>query len=304
MSVSVMSRAFAVATAVFFLGIGCSSKEKAKTSPTGDVLATVGNLSVTKEDLNNELAMLPARWQAQAKTVGGRKNVVENIVRRRLILQEAQQEGIDKDPKLLVELDRMKTARLLNKMLEGNKAEEEVLLRQRFEQNRAAFKVPDKAKARHILLKVPPDASREQVAKIQRKAMRIAKEARSGANFAALAKKYSEGPTRDKGGDLGVFPRGRMDPEFENAVFSMKIGEISDPVRTSFGFHIIKLEDRIQGKEPTYEEVKEQVAKRFRAQIQRAKYEKFMANLEQKFPVTYLMDEAKPAAAKASTAAE
>lgn len=97
--------------------------------------------------------------------------------------------------------------------------------------------------AAHILIKVPEGASETVVAQLREKAVGIVAEARRpDANFAELAKKYSEDPgSANAGGNVGSFARGKMVNEFENAAFAMKVGEISDPVRTQFGFHIIKV---------------------------------------------------------------
>jgi len=85
-----------------------------------------------------------------------------------------------------------------------------------------------KAKASHILVDK------------QSQALKILEELKAGGNFSDLAKKYSTCPSGKKGGDLGQFGRGQMVKEFEQATFAMKVGEISQPVKTQFGYHIIK----------------------------------------------------------------
>ncbi len=101
----------------------------------------------------------------------------------------------------------------------------------------------DEAKASHILIKVMPDASIAERAEAEAKAEAVAKMARSGEDFQALAKKYSEDPgSKNSGGELGWFGRGRMVSAFENAVFSHKPGEIVGPIQTAFGYHIIRVE--------------------------------------------------------------
>ncbi|MEJ2642442.1 MAG: SurA N-terminal domain-containing protein [Desulfosarcinaceae bacterium] len=104
------------------------------------------------------------------------------------------------------------------------------------------FRMEKTVTARHILLKVAPDADPETVEKRRREAAEIAAKAKAGEDFAKLAKTYSEGPTKDSGGNLGTFERGSMVKPFADKAFSMKAGEISDPVKTQFGWHIIKVE--------------------------------------------------------------
>ncbi len=105
-----------------------------------------------------------------------------------------------------------------------------------------AFKSEKTVEARHILFKLDADADAETVASQQKKAMEIYKLATSGQTFDQLAKQYSEGPTRDNGGYLGAFKRDAMVKPFADKAFAMKAGEISEPVRTRFGWHLIKVE--------------------------------------------------------------
>jgi peptidyl-prolyl cis-trans isomerase D len=113
-----------------------------------------------------------------------------------------------------------------------------------YEQNKSLFLVPEERRASHILLRLDKDASPDIVEQIEKKAEDIYKKAMAGEDFAELAKKYSEDEaTAKEGGDLGFFQQGRMVPEFDRKVFSMSVGEISEPVKSQFGFHIIKLTD-------------------------------------------------------------
>jgi peptidyl-prolyl cis-trans isomerase D len=119
-------------------------------------------------------------------------------------------------------------------------SDEEV--REYYDDNLEMFKQPKTVEARHILIKVDQDADPETVKKTKERALKIMKLAREGKNFADLAKKYSEGPTRNKGGYLGTFKKEAMVKPFSDVAFSLKAGEISEPVRTRFGWHIIKVE--------------------------------------------------------------
>ncbi len=105
------------------------------------------------------------------------------------------------------------------------------------------FTTPEQRRARHILFKVDQDSPEKEAQAQLKKAEEVLKLAKSGKDFAKLAEKYSEGPSAKSGGELGYFQKGQMVKPFDKAVFSMKPGEISDIVRTSFGYHIIKLED-------------------------------------------------------------
>ncbi len=115
-------------------------------------------------------------------------------------------------------------------------------LKEYYATHKAEFNTPKTVEARHILLKIGQDAEPEAVEKAKTKALDIQKMAQGGKDFAELAKKYSEGPTKDRGGYLGAFKYEDMVEPFSKKAFSMKAGEISDPVRTQFGWHIIKVE--------------------------------------------------------------
>jgi len=116
-------------------------------------------------------------------------------------------------------------------------------LKARYESDKERYQVPEQRHVRHILFKVPKDADAKTVAAKEEQARKVMAMAKGGQDFAELARQYSEGPTAAKGGDLGFFGRGRMVRPFDEAVFAMRKGEIGGPVRTQFGFHIIKVED-------------------------------------------------------------
>lgn len=135
-------------------------------------------------------------------------------------------------------------------------------LRVAYEERLDEFTVPEQIRVRHILFRVPPDANEEEVEQIRRRALVVLEEARSGADFAELARRHSDDPSASAGGDLGWFGRGRMTPEFEEAAFALDEGEISDLVRSPFGFHIIRLEGHREGQVQPFEDVRGQLEQR------------------------------------------
>ena len=112
-----------------------------------------------------------------------------------------------------------------------------------YQSHKEQFKQKEMVKARHILIKLPQNATKEQLEQAEKKIARIQRELKKGKKFEELAKKYSQGPTSVRGGDLGWFGRGQMVKPFEDAAFNLKPGQVSDPVRTRFGLHLIKVED-------------------------------------------------------------
>ncbi len=130
-----------------------------------------------------------------------------------------------------------------------------------YQQHREKFSLPEQRKAAHILIKTKESDSQEQLAAKRKKAEEIRQMAVAGKkDFAALAKEYSEGPSAEDGGELGSFSRGQMVPPFDEAVFSMQKGEISLPVKTRFGYHIILLEDITPAEVTPFADVKKEIA--------------------------------------------
>jgi peptidyl-prolyl cis-trans isomerase D len=134
-----------------------------------------------------------------------------------------------------------------------------------YNQHRDQYRVPEQAKVSHILIKTPlpgPDGKVDEkgVAEAQKRAEDILKQLKAGANFEDLAKKYSEDPGSAKeGGSLGWIGKGRTVPEFEKAAFSQPIGKVGDLVKSSYGFHIIRVDARQDAHLKTLEEVKDQI---------------------------------------------
>ena len=129
-----------------------------------------------------------------------------------------------------------------------------------YQDNLEMYRQEKEVKVRQILFKLAPGASKEEEEKVKKRALEVLEKARHGEDFSSLAKEYSEGPTKDQGGDLGYFPRGQMIKPFEDAAFNMEKGQISDLVKTDLGYHIIKVEDIKEEKVKNLEEVREQIS--------------------------------------------
>jgi peptidyl-prolyl cis-trans isomerase D len=134
-----------------------------------------------------------------------------------------------------------------------------------YDQHREEFRVPDQVKVAHILIKTPlptPGAKEDEkaIADARAKAEDVLKQVKAGGDFAKLAEKYSDDPGSAKsGGELGWIGRGRTVPEFEKAAFSLAKGQTSDLVKSSYGFHIIRVEDKQDAHLKTLAEVKSEI---------------------------------------------
>jgi len=153
--------------------------------------------------------------------------------------------------------DELERLRLMSQEVKAKIQVSEREIREYYDANRALYSEEPTYRARHIFLRVDKKASNDEIKKIMAKAADIMVEARQNKDFAALAKKYSDDPGGAKdGGDLGTFKKGDMLPEIEDAVITMKPGEISELVSTPAGFHIIKLEEKNPGELKPFDSVK------------------------------------------------
>lgn len=140
-------------------------------------------------------------------------------------------------------------------------------IRRYYDENAAKFAREKQVRAQHILFRVKPDAPKDEVEKIRADAQKILDEAKKGKNFAELAKKYSQDEaSAKKGGELGFFSQKQMEQAFSDAAFALKPGDISDLVRTPYGFHIIKSEEISEARTAPLEEVKGDIERDIKSQ--------------------------------------
>jgi peptidyl-prolyl cis-trans isomerase D len=126
-----------------------------------------------------------------------------------------------------------------------------------YQRKLGSFAIPEQVSAAHILIRVDPAKGPEGEAAAKAKAEKLAQQAKAGADFGKLAKENTEDPSgKTNGGQLPPFGRGQMVPEFEGAAFSMQVGEVRGPIKTQFGFHVIKLAGRTPARTRTLDEVK------------------------------------------------
>ncbi|GAB4299404.1 MAG: peptidylprolyl isomerase [Thiohalomonadaceae bacterium] len=163
-------------------------------------------------------------------------------------------------------------------------------LRARYQSNLALYTVPEERQARHILIQVAADADAAADAAARARAENLLGQIRAGASFADVARKESQDSvSAAEGGDLGFFGRGVMDKSFEDAVFALQPGQLSEPVRSAFGYHLIKLEAVRGGTTKPFAEVREQLLAEIRnerAEQQYYEQAEQLANLTYEHPDT------------------
>ena len=274
-------------------------------SDKGDkILAEVAGYKLTLKKFNDQIASLPPQLQmAVARNPQLKEQLLDRWVQLTLMAAEARKQDLQDKPEVKKRIEDMTNALLAQEFMRENvEAKVKVTdkeVKDYYENHKSEFTRPEQVRARHILIKVSPNADKKALAKAKKKAEEIRAKALKGEDFAKLAEKYSDDPgSRGRGGDLGYFQKGRMVPEFEKAAFSLKVGEISKPVRTSFGYHIIKVEGKRPSQQQTFKDVEQRIRQKLTREKQRKIREEIVARLEKKYPVKVnkaLLETPKPA---------
>lgn len=283
---------------------GCSTKKDESKAPStspeksGPVVAEVNGAAITLDEFKKEIDNLPPYLKPMTETMEGRREMLETMVIRELILQEAAKEKIDDSPQVKEKLADLKKRLIVEAYLK-KKVEEKANItdddvKKFYEQNKDKFKHGEQIRASHILVK--DDAKLAEVQAALKK----------GEAFEQVAKKYSTDGAAAKGGDLGWFGKGSMLPEFEKAAFALKEGEISSPVKTKFGTHVIKLTGRRAAGSLPLEEVRDQIRQALLPQKQKEVFDRVKDELKKsakftiKDDVLKSMDTGAPASPAAS----
>lgn len=230
-----------------------------------DVLAKIGDRTVTIADLNETIGYLDRQRQKNMEQNPQLKeSLLRQLVQGIVISDLAKKDGYDKKPEVKEKLEFFTNNILANLYLQnevaGKISVSEQEINTYYEEHKKEFIKPEMVKARHILIKIDKTASEEEKKKAQEKAQDILMKIKAGEDFAKLATEFSDDTlSATKGGDLGFFTRSRMVPSFEDAAFALKPGEISDIVKTPFGYHIIKVDDRKDAEVEPYDAVKENI---------------------------------------------
>ncbi|NLI90580.1 MAG: peptidylprolyl isomerase [Epulopiscium sp.] len=213
------------------------------------VLAVVDGREITELDLQTLMQSL-GQNAMQFQGEEGKAHLLNEIVAQELLYSEAAENKLDEEDDFKAALGEMEKSLLIQyaaSKLMKSVTVDEAEVKAFFDNNKDMFKQEASAVASHILVDDKETADK------------VLAEIKDGLSFADAAKKYSTCPSKEQGGSLGEFTRGRMVPEFEDAAFSMKAGEISEPVQTQFGYHIIELDSINDPEEVLFDDVKDQV---------------------------------------------
>lgn len=254
--------------------------------PPDKVVLSIGDEKITAAEFDQLIETLPEQYRAAARGAN-RRQFAEQLVRVKLLAHEAQRRKLDQSPVTRRQLELQRDNVLANAAFQDIAATtkiDDAAERQYFDQHKTEY---ESVHARHILIRtkgsnVPLAPGKKELTDEEAlaKAQEVRAKLLAGGNFADLAKSESDDTTSAKeGGDLGTFKRGQMIPQFDQSAFSLPIGQVSEPVKTQFGYHLIKVEARDS---KTFDLARADIEKKMRPDIARETVE----NLRKQSPVT------------------
>ena len=263
----------------------CNKKED------GKVLVTIDNEKITMEEFNKELDKIPMNMKMSYATEAGKKNFLDNLIIRKLLLREAGKIKIEDEKEFQTRLDDIKTQLLIESLLkkkitaDSQLSDEET--KKYYDANKDKFKKENEINTRHILLKTEEEAKQ------------IKEKLKNGEDFIELAKQYSIDPNaKTTGGELGFHPKGAILPEYEEAAFKLtKVGQVSGIVKTQYGYHVIRLEGTKPPAFVPFDEVKDFIKQQMAQEKQKELIEKYIEELKKNAKITKnedLLKEDKP----------
>ena len=258
--------------------------------PPDKVVLTIGDQRMTAGEFDQLIDALPEQVRAAARGPNKRQ-FAEQVVRIKILSQEAHKRKLDETPAVQHQIELQKDNLLANALFADMTAHvkvDDATEKQYYEEHKSEYET---VHSRHILIRMKgsPLALRPGKQELTdeealAKAQELRKKILAGGDFAALAKTESDDATSGaNGGDLGSIKRGQMVTEFDQAVFSLPVGQVSEPVKTRYGYHLIKVE---QHDSKTFDDVKADLEKKMRPELARSAVE----NLRRQTPV--ILDDA------------
>jgi peptidyl-prolyl cis-trans isomerase C len=253
-------------------------------SQAGDVLGTVGDIHITREMLDNIILTIPEENRVPFLTPDGQKKILDEVVSFVLLSEAARKQGMDKEPAVKTRLDYAQREYLAREYFRRRAAQtppiSEEELQKFYQDHINEFKPPEEIKARHILVKTEAQATK------------VMEQLKSGGDFVELAKKTSIDPAAEKGGKLELMdgrdwlPRGSFEKSFEHALFKIPKGQIGGPIKTQFGWHVLKVEDKRDPEPPSFVQVRSMIRNRLDEQRNAAIHQQLLDETKKTIPVT------------------
>ena len=285
--------------------IGCSkSPEKTASTPAAQpkqkIVLEIGDYKVSDAELQEILKQMPVDQKVRYLGRGqkGMEELLNDIAERHIVAEAARAKRMEDDVHvqagLLVANDSVLYSVFYRKEV-LDKVVPESEIKAFYEKNKDRLLIPEQIKIRQIFVSPRPESEIKNTegndakteAEAKQKVDRILAELKNGADFASLAKKWSEDPSAANGGELPWFGKGRMVPAFEEAAFKLNPGQISEPLKTEFGYYILKGEEKKDKVQIPYEQVRDQIQNQLatsRSDLIEKMYAKILEDLKTKYP--------------------
>jgi peptidyl-prolyl cis-trans isomerase C len=251
-----------------------------------DVLAKVGDQEITRGMIENIINTIPEENRVPFLTPDGQKKILDEVVSMTLFAQEAKAKGMDKEPAVKTRLDYAQTEWLAREFFRRQLAQAQEIsddeLKAYYDAHLNEFKPPEEIKVRQILVGTEAEANK------------ILEQIKGGQDFVELAKKKSIDPSApQEGGKLELadgrdwLPRGTFEKSFEFALFKIPKGQVDGPLKSQFGWHILKVEDKRQPDTRSFVEVRNGIKQRLQDERAQKLHASLMEQLKKNFAVTY-----------------
>ncbi|MBU2550032.1 MAG: peptidylprolyl isomerase [Proteobacteria bacterium] len=285
-------------TTALFLFVLPATVPAADPGGSGDRIASVNGVIITKSSLETEVAAVVKQAAARGQKLEEpqlaeiKKQMVDNMIDREVLYQAGEKKGLKASPEDVdkryqafrggfptpeafneklkeMKLDEAGLKEQIRRMLVTNELIQKELsdkitipeneIKGFYQSHPEYFKQPESAHISDILIRLDPKAAKAQEDEARKKVEDLAKQLKAGANFGELAQKNSEVPGQDGKGDLGYIRKGQIGPPFDEVVFALKPGEVSAPIKTSHGYHLVYLHDKKPESTIPFEDVKDRI---------------------------------------------
>ncbi len=238
--------------------------------PPETILASFGEQTITLGEFNQLWEQVPEDYKLQLD----KSMVLDQMISEKLLIQEAKNMGLEEDNDVLEQIKKMTEQILVQALIEREildkiKVNDEEVL-EYYEQNKDSFTEKEQVYLYNILLETEEEAQD------------ILEQLKAGGDFSEIAKEKSTGPSAAQGGDLGYLTKGTIIPEIEDVVFALELEELSEVIKTDFGFHILKITEKKPETVKTLEEVKEEIIQTLLPTKQKEAFENLLEELKGK----------------------
>ncbi len=295
-----------------------------------EIVARVNGTPITswalKEEFNRRIPLAGYHVTVNPERIKQvQREALEYLIHQELIYQEALRQGMIVDQSKVNEkwqeiLSRFPSPQRFKEVLQHNQLTEEVLrkmlekqaltetmidqeinakatvsdqdLLRYYEENKEKFVIPERVKVRQLLVKVDPGGSQKEWEEGRRKAENIRVEFLQGGDFLSLVRKYSDSPQKEQGGEVTYFHRGSLEAAVEKELFSPKVGEVSRPIQSIYGFHLFRIEEKKPAEQRSFTEINQEKLRKELFEVRREKrYREWVEMLRQRASVeVYISD--------------